>query len=84
MPRIRPRSMLECGHAPDAARLFMMAGSLSASEPAAYPLWNGQESVVEYAKKVNVPATKTLDLGNGVNMELVFIPEGKFITERNL
>jgi formylglycine-generating enzyme required for sulfatase activity len=44
-----------------------------------YPLWDGHESVADYAKKVNLPPTKTLDLGNGVKMDLVLIPAGKFI-----
>jgi len=59
------------------------AGSVAfAEEPsakAAYPLWDGQESVADYAKKVNLPPTKTLDFGNGVKMELVLIPAGKFL-----
>ncbi|HYF50612.1 MAG TPA: formylglycine-generating enzyme family protein [Planctomycetota bacterium] len=58
--------------------LVQAVSSLSASE-CAYPLWDGQESVADYAKRVSLPPTQTLDLGNGVKMELVLIPPGKFI-----
>ena len=34
--------------------IFMLAGSLVAAEPTAYPLWDGHESVADYAKKVNM------------------------------
>ena len=55
-----------------------VAGSLEAGEPApAYPLWDGQESVADYARRINLPATETLDLGNGVKMELVLIPAAR-------
>ena len=60
--------------------LFTLAGSLAASDSTpAFPLWDGTESVADYAKRANLPPTKTLDLGNGVKMELVLIPAGKFI-----
>ena len=41
----------------------------------AWPLWDGHESVASYAKRVNLPPIKTLDLGGGVKMELVQDPE---------
>jgi formylglycine-generating enzyme required for sulfatase activity len=47
-------------------------------QPKASPLWDGAESIEQYAKKAGLEPTKTLDLGNGIKMELVLIPAGKF------
>lgn len=58
--------------------LLLALPAVYSAEPA-YPLWDGHESVADYAKKVNLPPTKTLDLGNDVKMELVLIPAGKFV-----
>jgi formylglycine-generating enzyme required for sulfatase activity len=48
-------------------------------EAKAYPLWDGKESVAEYAKRVKMDTSITLDLGDGVKMEFVLIPAGKFV-----
>ncbi len=58
--------------------VFLLAVPLSAAE-SHYPLWDNHESVADYAKRVNLPPTRTLALGDNVKMELVLIPAGKFM-----
>jgi formylglycine-generating enzyme required for sulfatase activity len=43
-----------------------------------YPLWDGKESVAAYATRTGLEPEMTLDLGDGVKMEFVLIPAGKF------
>jgi formylglycine-generating enzyme required for sulfatase activity len=64
------------------AALFLVGLSAMAAgqpEPKAFPLWDGKETVAEYAKRAGLEPTKTLDLGNDVKLELVLIPAGKFM-----
>ena len=44
----------------------------------AWPLWDGSESIEQYAKRASLEPTKALDFGNGVKLEMVLIPAGKF------
>ncbi len=55
------------------------ARSFAAEPSTPYPLWDTHELIADYAKRVNLPPTKTLDLGNGVKLDLVLVPAGKFI-----
>jgi len=53
-----------------------------AAEPSptpSWPPWDGQGSVEQYSKRAGLEPTKTLDLGNGIKMEMVLIPAGKFV-----
>ena len=57
--------------------ILLLALSAHAAEPPAtptWPLWNGAETVEQYARRAKVEATKTLDLLNGIKMDLVLIP----------
>ncbi len=47
---------------------------------AEWPLWDGKESVADYAKRAGIKDVETtLDLGSGVSMKLTLIPAGKFM-----
>src|SRR5579862_6924715 len=43
-----------------------------------FPLWDGKESVADYARRAKLEPTLTLDLG-GVRWEGVLIPAGSFV-----
>jgi formylglycine-generating enzyme required for sulfatase activity len=43
------------------------------------PLWDRRETIAEYAKRTHLPPVEMLLLGNGVSLELVLIPAGRFL-----
>ena len=74
---LRPRSHGDSmGTVSRMVLLLLWSASALAGE---YPLWDGKEPVADYAKRVGLPATKTVDLGNGVRAEMVLIPAGRFV-----
>jgi formylglycine-generating enzyme required for sulfatase activity len=60
---------------------FSLAGPAEEKpvEAKVYPLWDGKEAVAAYAKRAGLEPELTLDLGDGVKMEFVLIPAGKFM-----
>src|SRR5262245_52961133 len=44
----------------------------------AWPIWNGTESIEDYAVRAGLPATKTLNAGEE-SFEFVLIPAGRFV-----
>ncbi len=50
-----------------------------APEGAKYPYWDGQETIAAYAKRAQLNAVETLDLGEGEQIELALIPAGSFL-----
>jgi len=57
--------------------IALAALSVVSAEPT-WPLWDGKETVKQYAARVDLPMKKTLDLGNGVTLEFALIPAGQF------
>lgn len=72
-----------CSQAADGPSTKPTAASSPVSKPAggsAFPLWDGKETVSDYAKRAGLKDTElSLDLGNRVTMKLVLIPAGKFV-----
>jgi formylglycine-generating enzyme required for sulfatase activity len=62
--------------------LALLANFARSAEPPSapgWPLWDGAETVEQYSRRAGLEQNKTLDLGNGIKMELVLIPAGKFV-----
>ena len=57
----------------------LAGGAEAAQSEPAYPLWDGKETITDYARRTGLEPTAALDCGNGVTMELVLVPAGKFI-----
>jgi formylglycine-generating enzyme required for sulfatase activity len=58
--------------------LFVSSTLLIAADAPKFPAWDGKETVTEYAKRVKLEPTLTLELGGGVKWEGMLIPAGTF------
>ena len=60
--------------------LALLISRVAAVHPPArdFPLWDGKESIADYAKRAKLEPTLTLDLG-GVKWEGLLIPAGTFV-----
>ncbi len=61
------------------ATVFLLLPLHAAESARGFPLWDGKESVESYARKVNLPATQSYDLSDGMALDLVLIPAGTFM-----
>ncbi len=59
--------------------VFLGAALLSADEARSFPMWDGKETIADYAKRAKLEPTLPLDLGGGVKWEGVLIPAGTFL-----
>ncbi len=57
---------------------FGVAVNAAEETPKTYPQWDGKETVAEYAAKNGLKPSETLDLGDGVKLEMLLIPPGSF------
>ncbi|MEA3210389.1 MAG: hypothetical protein QOE70_3446 [Chthoniobacter sp.] len=58
---------------------LLLTTALTHAGDASFPLWDGKETVTEYAKRARLEPTLTLDLGGGVKWEGMLIPAGTFV-----
>lgn len=61
------------------ALLLLLASNLLAADDQKFPIWNGSETIAQYAARAGLEPAITLDLGGDVKWEGVLIPAGSFI-----
>jgi formylglycine-generating enzyme required for sulfatase activity len=54
---------------------LLLIGAVQAKPPA----WDGKETVEDYARRAGLKAAETLDLGDGIKLDLILIPAGSFV-----
>lgn len=60
--------------------MFCWIVSFAGEKPSAnWPLYDGKESIADYAKRTGLKPTQTLGFGSGVKMEFVLVPAGSFV-----
>lgn len=72
-----PRGYVRAGSATALIMAVMLAQAEAAAKGA--PLWDGKESVAQYAKRAGLKPAEMLSLGDGLTLEMVLIPAGSFM-----
>ena len=71
--------VIGCGMLLSASAVLAAPPAAPATQPA-YPLWDGKETLAQYAQRAAIKSPETkLDLGKGVALKLALIPAGKFL-----
>src|SRR3954468_66990 len=58
--------------------IALFASLYAVADAPKWPVWNGTESIADYAARAKLAPTLTLDLGDGTKWEGVLIPAGNF------
>jgi formylglycine-generating enzyme required for sulfatase activity len=60
-----------------AAREMAAAAAMTLRSPSRWRLWDGKESIADYARAIGLPPTRAVEIG-GEKLDLVLVPAGRF------
>jgi formylglycine-generating enzyme required for sulfatase activity len=61
-----------------ASLIILTLRPVAAETAHAYPRWDGQEQIADYARRASLQPQQSIDLGGGIKLELKLVPAGRF------